>query len=551
MPDTELWDALHDTDTVEPEPSPKAMTEPVGIEVERLFRDFDVIEVSTTGPEPFVLAARQPASAVSRNDAPMGEQGTVAPFGLPGWGGQQRLEYLPELMGQSGIRMVDRMKRSDGRVSSALRVSKVPVMSGRWYMQPYDNTPMERNKADFIWWNLCEGMVTSYPQFLWECMLMLDYGHMAFEKVFDVCMDARFRGKIMWKHLAPRHPRDIIDWNVDKTGTLQAIRIPGSDGPFTDLSIDKALIFTYGREAGDYRGMSVLRAAYKHWFYKDQMYKIDAIQKERHGIGIPLILLPAGFTADDKLTAEELGRNLRTNEQAHVVLPPNWDLTFIKIEGQPVKPMESIQHHDQLIYASVLAEFLLGVGGPEAKEMFEKSTRYIADIVADVINRYAIPQLVDYNWSSGGYPVLKVRRIGETVDWRILSFALRNLVGADILRPDDSLEEWVRDEMDLPYYDPDTVRASSEQPVYDDQGNIIDPKSGAIIQFGPEVQFEHQQEMFNQQAELASRQQGSANDPRKQSGQSSGRPRQGAPPSGRQQKNSGRDGSGTSGGGGR
>jgi hypothetical protein len=99
-----------------------------------------------------------------------------------------------------------------------------------------------------------------------------------------------------------------------------------------------------------------------------------------------------------------------------------------------------------------------GGGKDDDKIMFLKSSRYIADIVSDVINKYCIKQLVDYNYSRVKYPRLCVRRIGEQADWRTMSFAIRNMVGAGIIRPDDKLEESIRDEMDLPKVDPDTVR---------------------------------------------------------------------------------------------
>jgi len=88
-----------------------------------------------------------------------------------------------------------------------------------------------------------------------------------------------------------------------------------------------------------------------------------------------------------------------------------------------------------------------------------KATRIIADIVADVFNKWAIPELVNYNWLTvDEYPTLRARRIGETVDWRTISFAIRNFVGAGVIKPDDPLEAWIRDEMDLPKPDPESVR---------------------------------------------------------------------------------------------
>jgi hypothetical protein len=100
-------------------------------------------------------------------------------------------------------------------------------------------------------------------------------------------------------------------------------------------------------------------------------------------------------------------------------------------------------------------------GGPNDQdtEMFLKATRYIADIIRDVYNKYCIPQLINWNFGpQEGYPELRVRRIGDAVDWRTTSFAIRNFVGSGIIIPDEELEKWVRAEMDLPKPDPDSAR---------------------------------------------------------------------------------------------
>jgi hypothetical protein len=225
---------------------------------------------------------------------------------------------------------------------------------------------------------------------------------------------------------------------------------------------NKLLIFSFDKEGGNIEGISVLRSAYKHWYYKDNLYKIDAIQKERHGIGIPVITLPLGFKDADKKLADELGRNLRTNERAHIVLPPSWEISFADLQGNPVNALASAEHHDHQIQLYILAPFLNAsvATKPEDQSFFLKGTRFIADVIIDELNKHAIPQLVDYNFprTTNGYPQLKARRIGEQTDWRTMSFAVRNYVGAGIIIPDDELEKAIRDDMALPPADPSTSR---------------------------------------------------------------------------------------------
>jgi len=234
----------------------------------------------------------------------------------------------------------------------------------------------------------------------------------------------------------------------------------GSYLQYINIPIDKLVVFSFDKEAGNIEGISLLRSAYKHWYYKDNLYKIDAIQKERHGIGVPVIQLPQGYSSDDLQLADALGRNLRTNDRAHVVLPPLWTLSFAELSVQPVDCIRSIEHHDVQIEKQILGQFLQpNMKTAETDQtLFLKATRFTADIVTDVINKYAIPQLVDMNWTGALYPQLVVKRIGEQEDWRTTSFTIRNYVGAGVIVPDDPLEAHLREELGLPPADPATSR---------------------------------------------------------------------------------------------
>jgi len=172
-----------------------------------------------------------------------------------------------------------------------------------------------------------------------------------------------------------------------------------------------------------------------------------------------------GERSPDVERAHQIGANLRGNESAHVVLPPGWELKFAELKtAHNVDPLKSAEYHGRMIYENFLVNFMdsnpstAHVGGHD--ETFMKSTRFIAEIIRDVINKYAIPQIYEWNWGEPvtAYPQLKVRRLGDTTDWRTMSFAMRNFAGVKMLVPDDALENWVRDEMDLPLADPTTAR---------------------------------------------------------------------------------------------
>lgn len=375
-------------------------------------------------------------------------------------------DYNPDLIGPKAIETYNKMRRGDASCRISLRIIKAPLMAAEWYVEPASNSDEHKLHAKFVEYNL-QSMSRTWEQVLWEALLCLDFGYYVFEKVFEYRIwrpdydRARERAVVCWKKFGPRHPKATIRWEFDEHGGVtELIHNKKADGYAEQpISIDDLLIFTLDEEAGSPEGISLLRSAYKHWYYKENLYKVDAIQKERHGIGIPKGTLPPNFTTQDKQLMDQMLANLRTNEKSFVTLPSDqWGIEFLELKGQPVDTLKSAVHHDNMILKNVLAQFLnLGTEesgsravGQGQQEMFTKAIRYIADLISGVFNKWAIPQLVDYNFETDAYPELKVRRLGDEADWRAFSVAIRNMVETGVITPDPELEEWLRQTMDLP-----------------------------------------------------------------------------------------------------
>jgi hypothetical protein len=431
--------------------------------------------IGTDEESGFVIAVEAPDSYwnpvrrladVPTVDPIMGELGRASIQSATNYSGLAREEYNPEFKGRLGLEKYDKMRRQDAATRSALRILKTPINGATWFIQPAEESKKHKKIADFVELNLSHWMTYSWSTVLREALNMLDYGFYPFEKVYGF---REYKGKntLFLKKLASRHPLDLIDddgWEYDVHGGPVGghfYNFPGGPG-HVFIPISKLSVFTFDFEGGDLNGLSILRSAYKHWFFKEQAYKIDGIQKERHGIGIPIIKLPMGYSNQDKIDANEIGRNLRTNEKAHVVLPPNWEILFAKLEGQPVSALETAKHHAQMIFTNVLAQAIWEAGGStgteSSMELFYKSTREIATIMANVVNSYIIPDIVRANWDVDHFPELKVRRLGDMSEAREMSFAVRNLVGAEVLQVDDRLERWIREILDAPGHDPETKR---------------------------------------------------------------------------------------------
>lgn len=490
----------------------------------------------------------KPRTAAKADAGSFSEAGSASPSPFTS---SLRQDANRDLAGQQGIAKYRRMKRESAAVRSSLRRVKTPVESARWDVIPGADTPIAKKQADLVREVLFENLDVTWSQVLSDILTFLEYGWSILTKVYIREQGTGGGQRITLAKLAARHPLDVEHVQYDKFGSPESVffypsgayvvRPDGNPSPLgatgnqnVEIKIGRMVVFTLEGEAGDIQGTSLLRSAYGHWMIQNALMRIDAIQKERHSLGIPVITLPPGATTSDLDLAEEIGRNLRANERAHVVLPdPNWTLEWAKLDGQPVNPQESMDWHTKQIHANVL---WMGDSDNDY-DIFTKSVRHIADRIADTLNKWVVRELVDFNWAttkSGTYPRIQARWIGEFEDMRTRSFAIRNLVGAALITPDEMLEAQLRQELDLPIADLATRRVVAAP--QNAQGGPTDANGNPVDENGNPVNGDKAPGGTNTAGTATT----------KQDGQKAGTPRQSGPKAKPPQANAGTDRSGSS-----
>jgi len=379
-------------------------------------------------------------------------------------------DYNFDLTGLNGLRIYDRMRRSDAQVYASLLVIELPIRAAIWDIQPATNEDGNTDDAlyehaDFIKDALFNKQTVTWDQLLVEIMTMVPNGFSIFEKVFTV-----IDGKIYLKKLASRKQTTILRWETPEgtPGVTQNLPSPIVGGPNegkTQVGIpaEKLVIFTFRKEGDNYNGVSALRSAHRHYFYKDNFYKFDAIKHERQSVGVPIIYLPSGATDEDKAQAKIIVENIRTTQQTGIVMPgpkaDGWEFEFADMKAGTTSNMwEAINHHNREISKNVLAQFLeLGntqsgsyALGESQQDLFLLSLNALARQIADIFNRFVIPELIDLNFDNvKEYPKLTFQRIGS-VDYAKVSEALAKLASGGLLTVDDGVETFVRQMMQLP-----------------------------------------------------------------------------------------------------
>jgi len=410
------------------------------------------------GPPLADLALPNPQPTITDVLEEWGGTGTIIVGGI-----LSNVDYNPDLTGTQRVLLYDEMRKGDATVRAALLAVKLPILSANWYIKPYaadnkaDPTPQDKEIADFIEQQLFSTMIITWNDWLRQCMLYLDYGSMMFEKVFQMLPD----GKIGWKKFAPRLTQTIYRWRMPDNATEGITQILPTGG-IRGIPKWKLLPFVNEQEGEDYEGISIMRGAYQPWYFKQSMYRIDAIATERQGLGIPYVKVPPGASEQDRAKVDELLRNLRANEQANIQVPVGWEIGFMDMHGgtsQIKDASKMILHYDRQISKSVLAQFI-ELGGQSTgsfalsanqSELFLLSLQSHAKKIRETLNNDAIKELVDLNFQvqPDKYPTLEFSRIG-TVDFEKLSMALFRLAQGGLITASPELEKYLAEAMSLP-----------------------------------------------------------------------------------------------------
>lgn len=377
-------------------------------------------------------------------------------------------EYLGELSGTRAMKVFDEMRKSDATVKASLLAIQLPIRRAQWFVTPGGDDDKAKEIAEHVEKSLFQYMSITWDDFIRQSLLSTAYGTMVFEKVFDF-KTVNGKSMICWSKFAPRLPKSITAW--EQSDGSDGIQQTTNDGGSVSIPIEKLLIFVQEKEGDNWWGISCLRAAYKHWYMKKNLEVIDAIAHERQGLGVPFVKLPNGATDADKSQAETILGNMRAHDGGYLLEPENMSVEFKDMHAGTTKDAaRAIDYHDRQITKAVLAQFLsLGSGASgsyalsqDHSALFLQSIEAIATNICDVINKYAIPQLVDLNFDGvTDYPQLDFAGISRT-DIDKLSTSYQRLTQSGGIKPIEADDAYLRKVLGLPDNDEDKTETQDE-----------------------------------------------------------------------------------------
>lgn len=412
------------------------------------------------------------------NQLPLGASGRANFYGLP-----QPDELNRELIGQKGLLKFDTMYRTDGHIRRMVLMAWSPIAGGQWSLEPYggDNaTDTDRTVAETIWWGLTEYMSPNFFEHLQTLgPVLLRSGFTPFEGVWATTTR---NGKqlILPRKLDLRLPRSVWRMWQDDYGDLTFIGQILPNKPDVVIPASELVFYRLGAEGDNWTGTSLLRYAYKHWFYKDKLERLDAIGQERKAVGVPIVYPPAGAADVTKQEVEAVLAALHVNETGYLIMPgpkqgagvdPNtgWVvdiITFDSSSGSGIQ--ESLTYHQTAIASSFVQDFMqLGqhaVGARATAEVQEDPAMAAVQALGEHITpplQRLINRVYAVNWGADGHaPKLKLS-LTDNASLSELSTYIQQLVASEVIVPDEELEDYARQRADLPPANADMRKAKT------------------------------------------------------------------------------------------
>jgi hypothetical protein len=417
----------------------------------------------------------------------------------------QESPYAKNLSWIEQVKIYSEMAENEPTIGAGLLAIDAVSRQVVWYVEPFSTTPEDEANAAFVE-SCIDDMSNSWIDTISEVMTMMQFGWAFHEIVYkrrmgtvnsDPSTDTDGRnskyndGMIGWKYIPLRAQETLYKWAFDEQGGVAGmIQRAAPSYVETTIPMSRAMLFRTRNVKGNPQGRSILRNAYRPYYFKRQIEQVEGVGVERDLVGLPVAWADAAIMSQDATPEQKLlyqsiqamVKSVRRDAVEGLVLPLSFDehgnklFQFELMNGGGTRQFDVgaiIGRKTNEIVMSMLTDFMLL--GHESVGSFalsaDKTTLFITamgmmlDIIAAEFNKTAIPRLMYINGKDTvKCPKLRHRSV-ETVDLTALSVYVTSMATAGMLFPDEPMLDWVREIAEMPKRGDDSPKAGTPPPV--------------------------------------------------------------------------------------
>ena len=381
--------------------------------------------------------------------------------GLSRQGGYVYEEFLPNLRWPRAGKVYKEMSSNDPTIGSILYLAEMLIRGTKWTVKPASNSKADIEAAEFL--TTCmDDMENTWASTICDIISMMVYGFSFHEIVYKVRRgpfekDPRYKSKysdarIGWRKIPIRSQDSLLEWEFDDEGnTVAFVQQAEPNYNIVRIPISKGILFRTTTTRENPEGKSLLRNAYRPWYFKKHFEEIEGIGIERDLAGFPVLTAPEGvdiWSNDDpammaiRNSAESVVKNVRRDSEEGLILPFGWDLKLLaSSSSRQIDVGATIDRYDKRIAMTLLSDIVLmgdksgSFALADTKEsMLAAALQSHLENIADTFNGKAIPDLFYLNNFDGltDFPKLVPGQI-QTPSLKEVALIMR-AVGFDVTK---------------------------------------------------------------------------------------------------------------------
>lgn len=404
--------------------------------------------------------------------------------GLKRYGPYVYEEFLPELRWPRAGKVYQEMSDNDAVIGAVLYLAEMLIRGVEWNVEAASDSAADGEAAVFLK-SCMDDMDTSWANTISEILSMLTYGFSFHEIVYKIRrgpdeVNPKYKskhsdGRIGWRRLPIRSQTSLEGWEFNEEGDVVAfLQCCEPNFDHVRIPISKGLLFRTRVSRDNPEGKSLLRNAYRSWFFKKHFEEIEGIGIERDLAGFPVLTAPEGLDLWNdkdkqmvalKRDAETLVASVRRDSEEGVLLPHGWELKLLSSgSSRQINIGDTIERYDNRIAITLLSDIILLGNKSGSFALAETKQSLLAAAlqsqianIADVFNTSAVPSLFKFNTFKGlsGLPRIVPTKI-QTPTLSEVSLMLRAM-GLNIAG-DQALQRHLRHILCMPELDDKTFK---------------------------------------------------------------------------------------------
>ena len=385
-------------------------------------------------------------------------------------------DYLSQLIGQQRAYTFDKMRRQDPAIGQLINIMNnvLASLTHEIKIKPeYMDNPTAIKQQEFISKILFYNMNRSFDEVLKDIYTQNIYGYSIFEGLWKNEITDSFGPVTVLKDMLWRSPRTIYEFHIDQHENLDyVVQRAYGDSQKNDVKMPagNVFVFTVEKEGVNFEGISPLRRVFGPWQIKQELLNLLVIGSDK--FSVPTVMFKSSLAGQDNKIMQKMEDAIieyQGGTGSSLIFPSQFEPVFPNYNFKPEEIIKAIKLcNDEIIKESSATFLEMQQGGSYALgaamiQFFHNAIDAKSKLIAGPFNTRIIPTLISINRPTEPCMVeLMFSAAGQSVS-KDYADSLAKLTQQNMITPDDTLESFLRKNMNLPEQDTETIRMTPNQ----------------------------------------------------------------------------------------